>query len=113
MSAIPRYPAGFDQILAGVCPIGASETIACWYCRYGHSTACHHPLSCEDADCDQARRPATLESRAVYTPTHEEAATMLCRVCGCSTYDPCPGGCYWVEPELCSRCLGESQVVLR
>lgn len=27
-----------------------------------------------------------------------------CRECGCSDDDGCMGGCYWVEPDLCSRC---------
>ena len=31
-----------------------------------------------------------------------------CRVCGCTWDHACPGGCYWVEPALCSRCAGEA-----
>lgn len=27
-----------------------------------------------------------------------------CRVCGCTQAQACPGGCYWVEPDLCSTC---------
>ncbi|WP_449240565.1 hypothetical protein [Desulfoscipio gibsoniae] len=27
-----------------------------------------------------------------------------CRVCGCTDDNACPGGCWWVEPDLCSRC---------
>lgn len=27
-----------------------------------------------------------------------------CRVCGCSHYDPCEEGCWWVESDLCSAC---------
>jgi len=27
-----------------------------------------------------------------------------CRVCGCTWNNPCPGGCYWVEEDLCSQC---------
>ena len=30
----------------------------------------------------------------------------VCRVCGCTEYDPCPGGCFWVGPDLCSACAG-------
>lgn len=30
----------------------------------------------------------------------------VCRVCGCTDDMACPGGCYWVEPDLCSRCAG-------
>lgn len=29
-----------------------------------------------------------------------------CRVCGCTQHRACPGGCYWFEPDLCSRCAG-------
>ena len=30
-----------------------------------------------------------------------------CRVCGCTWNKACPGGCYWVEPDLCSACVPE------
>ena len=29
-----------------------------------------------------------------------------CRICGCTEARACPGGCYWFEPDLCSRCAG-------
>ncbi len=29
---------------------------------------------------------------------------MTCRVCGCTDLHACPGGCFWVEPGLCSEC---------
>lgn len=33
----------------------------------------------------------------------------VCRVCGCSDLDACPGGCAWVAPDLCSACEGDAQ----
>lgn len=27
-----------------------------------------------------------------------------CRVCGCTDEKACPGGCSWVERDLCSAC---------
>lgn len=43
--------------------------------------------------------------------SHEEAKKALeadkkrkCRVCGCTWDHACPGSCYWVEEDLCSRC---------
>ncbi len=39
-------------------------------------------------------------TRLVYCPG-------VCRECECTTEAPCPGGCSWVEPDLCSRCAGE------
>ena len=32
---------------------------------------------------------------------HDE---LVCRVCGCTDDRGCPGGCYWVEDDLCSQC---------
>jgi len=32
-----------------------------------------------------------------------------CRVCGCTQNRACPGGCYWVEPDLCSACTDHEQ----
>lgn len=28
-----------------------------------------------------------------------------CRKCGCTNSRACPGGCSWVAPNLCSRCV--------
>ena len=30
----------------------------------------------------------------------------VCRGCGCTDDRACPGGCWWVEPDLCSSCKG-------
>ncbi|MDB6111409.1 MAG: hypothetical protein JWR69_3159 [Pedosphaera sp.] len=27
-----------------------------------------------------------------------------CRKCGCTLTHACAGGCYWLEPNLCSAC---------
>lgn len=32
-----------------------------------------------------------------------------CRVCGCTQDSACPGGCYWVEDDLCSQCYKMDQ----
>lgn len=29
---------------------------------------------------------------------------MFCVYCGCTEYMPCPGGCAWVVPYVCSSC---------
>jgi hypothetical protein len=41
-------------------------------------------------------RPVTLEP-----PDYDEKRA--CRICGCTEYEPCPGGCSWVEEDLCSN----------
>lgn len=27
-----------------------------------------------------------------------------CRVCGCTQFNACPSGCWWIEADLCSEC---------
>ncbi|MBI5520230.1 MAG: hypothetical protein HY916_09235 [Desulfovibrio sp.] len=34
----------------------------------------------------------------------QDADDPACRVCGCTEFMACPGGCWWVEPDLCSSC---------
>lgn len=38
-------------------------------------------------------------------------AKQRCRVCGCTDARACPGGCSWVELDLCSACWGEHESV--
>jgi hypothetical protein len=42
-----------------------------------------------------------------YVPTGPalEGIGPRCRRCGCSEFLPCPGGCAWVERDLCNRCI--------
>jgi hypothetical protein len=36
----------------------------------------------------------------------------FCRICGCTFYNPCDGGCRWIEPDLCSACVPRVPIVL-
>lgn len=40
-------------------------------------------------------------------PLYEDEEEQSCKECGCTYYRPCqcPGGCYWVEADLCSECV--------
>lgn len=42
---------GIYRVQNGTCPIGAGNAIACTLCKTGHATECHHPYSCEEANC--------------------------------------------------------------
>jgi hypothetical protein len=33
---------------------------------------------------------------------------LKCRGCGCTNKRACPGGCSWIEKDLCDRCLAWS-----
>lgn len=62
--------------------------------------------------------PAALDKLAEYESTGLQPGQVMalveedeplfiantCRVCGCTDDMACPGGCWWVEPDLCSRC---------
>lgn len=42
---------------------------------------------------------------------YEEASVPRCRICGCTDDHACYGGCYWVEPDLCSSCALSEEYV--
>jgi hypothetical protein len=35
----------------GSCPRGCDNVMACMFCPTGHTTECHYPYSCEEANC--------------------------------------------------------------
>jgi hypothetical protein len=45
-----------------------------------------------------------------YCVSDVEYTNTKCRVCGCDDDHACKGGCYWVEPDLCSQCYEKSQL---
>ncbi len=50
-------------------------------------------------------RDVELELEAVDDELLElDAPPVRCRGCGCDDDHACPGGCRWVEPDLCSAC---------
>lgn len=54
----------------------------------------------------KARKLLNIKSRA--EPVNRVAQHLdpnACRGCGCTEDHACDGGCYWVEPNLCSRCV--------
>jgi len=55
------------------------------------------PASAPARQANPASRPAP-KSRPVALPEP------TCRKCGCTETRACPGGCWWVEPDLCSAC---------
>lgn len=45
--------------------------------------------------------PKVVYTRSLYVPG------VTCRVCGCIDEWACEGGCWWVEPDLCSSCVSD------
>ena len=33
-----------------------------------------------------------------------------CRICGCTQNNACKGGCFWVEDNLCSKCVKKVKI---
>lgn len=44
-----------------------------------------------------------------YSGELADTSDRVCRVCGCTDDHACPGGCYWVEKDLCSVCADDPQ----
>lgn len=44
------------------------------------------------------------ESNRILDQDFQDENEQACRVCGCTWTNACPGGCYWVEQDLCSSC---------
>jgi hypothetical protein len=38
-----------------------------------------------------------------------DSSGWVCRVCGCTDERACPGGCCWVEKNLCSACAEKTR----
>ena len=36
--------------------------------------------------------------------------TRECRICGCTQYNACEDGCYWVTDDLCSQCAKKDRI---
>ena len=36
-----------------------------------------------------------------------EDGAVACRACGCTWQNACEDRCYWIEPDLCSNCVGK------
>lgn len=64
-------------------------------------------------ECDRnpekckSNKPWLCWQKYIKARTAEEA---VCRVCGCTQHNACPGGCYWVEDDLCSACADKANV---
>jgi hypothetical protein len=44
-----------------------------------------------------------LTDNAAFVPIPSRLGA-VCRACACSECDPCPEGCGWAEPDLCTSC---------
>ena len=51
--------------------------------------------------------PELLNGVRLWAIMEVESAKRRCRVCGCTDDHACPGGCSWVEEDLCSACVGK------
>jgi hypothetical protein len=62
-----------------------------------------HPISNtrRESTGQPARETQTQNTRAIKTDAN---GLVRCRVCGCTQIDGCPGGCDWIEADLCSVC---------
>lgn len=43
-------------------------------------------------------------SKEEATETVDRELNRKCRICGCTFFNGCQNGCYWIEDDLCSSC---------
>ena len=51
MDKLAKYPSGLVRIEKGECPMGGTSAMSCMFCGCGHMLECHHPMSCDEAQC--------------------------------------------------------------
>gem|GEM_PF-3917795 len=64
-------------------------------------------LEREKRSSGRRKLQAEVRRRGIQEPKEEDEPlfdTNTCRICGCTDDNACPGGCWWVEPDLCSSC---------
>ena len=80
--------------------------------QWGKCRSCHQrvlwvkTVNDKPAPLDPEPRPdgnivAGRDGRARFL----KSGVRQCRACGCTETDACPGGCSWVELDLCSSCV--------
>lgn len=57
-------------------------------------------IDVKDSEVDVRIMPLMKTINEVIKPKEEQK----CRVCGCTWGNACPGGCYFVEDNLCNKC---------
>jgi len=81
--------------------------------RIGELSLLSMVASCGDGECwehamiEADLRLADLVPQAADYPAGPDLAALgirACRNCGCTEASGCEGGCWWVEPDLCSNC---------
>lgn len=88
--------AGVD---AGLAWLPVAEAVV-FYVDYGYSKGMQYALG---------------EARGLRIPTEERSIgpNKACQVCGCTDYQACEEGCFWVYPTLCSACYDRGERPLR
>lgn len=58
-----------------------------------------------DYGCVECGAPGILDSAGLCRECRgDDDDEQGCVGCGCTDDNPCPGGCTWVAPNLCSSC---------
>lgn len=79
--------------IVGVCEIKdcVTDSLSAWFCGpYGFVLAGGQPV-----------KFIPYKGQLMFFNVRQK-----CRVCGCTEKRACPGGCGWVEWDLCSGCAG-------
>ncbi len=62
-----------------------------------------------DADAIRFMNEMPSEVAKGLTGPLRKPKVQTCKGCGCTDAAACPGGCHWVEPDLCNRCAHKTK----
>ena len=100
-SSMPKpVPCPFDSPCVGEAKIHVDGDICFVHC-----------VNCgRHTDTYKTEAEAVAAWNAVVKPKPEqpEQTEQTCLICGCEWSKPCEGGCYWVMPGICSKCVTEA-----
>jgi protein gp37 len=104
-------PEGHDDEHTALMPTGApwfGKTALAWVIVGGESGRDARPMHPDWArsirdQCKAAGVPFLFKQWGEWRDIEDGQA---CRVCGCTWNFACPGGCSWIETDLCSACKG-------
>lgn len=87
----------------GICPICGSFTGSPESMTFKESCC----PDCAENKADEAEQAIKEYMKELLDKRTDEER--CCHICGCTWNNACPGGCYWVEENLCSACVGKEE----
>jgi hypothetical protein len=99
-AALREYPDGDDQTLRRQCDLLSQEIheLQAWVVNLAHD------LFVLAGAEPHAREVGFNFGQLIVALDEARRSRRVCKGCGCTDSNACPGGCSWATRDLCSRC---------